>query len=299
VSTPTSLDLPAGVRRATVECDRGAFAALEALPVAGACELGTALLVPGYTGSKEDFISVLGQLAAGGRRILAADLRGQYQTPGPDDQDAYQPGQLGADIAALAKATHAAHLVGHSFGGLVAVEATARRYVTSLTLLSSGPGALGGERAAELRSILSMLGDASGAELAAKVGEITRGYLMPRAVADGVPAHIVAFLQERMLTSNPVGLATMARHLLTAEDRTDDLAGRGIPTFVLYGEDDNAWPAAEQEEMAARLGARRTCIPGAAHSPAVEAPATTAHALTGFWNATEGVPATAVATTQT
>ena len=30
---------------------------------------GTALLVPGYTGSKEDFIAILGQLAAAGRRV--------------------------------------------------------------------------------------------------------------------------------------------------------------------------------------------------------------------------------------
>ena len=39
--------------------------------------------------------------------------------------------------------------------------------------------------------------------------------------------------------------------------------------------------------MAARLNAERTCIPAAAHNPNVEAPATTAHALTTFWNATE------------
>jgi hypothetical protein len=36
-----------------------------------------------------------------------------------------------------------------------------------------------------------------------------------------------------------------------------------------------------------RLGAERVCIPGAAHSPAVEAPETTASTLTQFWNATE------------
>jgi hypothetical protein len=39
--------------------------------------------------------------------------------------------------------------------------------------------------------------------------------------------------------------------------------------------------------MVARLGAERTCIPGAVHSPNVEAPATTAHALTTFWDAAE------------
>jgi pimeloyl-ACP methyl ester carboxylesterase len=39
--------------------------------------------------------------------------------------------------------------------------------------------------------------------------------------------------------------------------------------------------------MAARLRAQRVCIPGATHSPAVEAPETTASALNKFWNAAE------------
>jgi pimeloyl-ACP methyl ester carboxylesterase len=39
--------------------------------------------------------------------------------------------------------------------------------------------------------------------------------------------------------------------------------------------------------MASLLSAELTCIPGAAHNPNVEAPATTAHALTKFWNSVE------------
>jgi pimeloyl-ACP methyl ester carboxylesterase len=42
-----------------------------------------------------------------------------------------------------------------------------------------------------------------------------------------------------------------------------------------------------QSRMARRLAAERACIPGAAHSPAIEAPDTTASALTTFWNAVE------------
>jgi hypothetical protein len=55
----------------------------------------------------------------------------------------------------------------------------------------------------------------------------------------------------------------------------------------VYGENDDAWPPAEQDLMAARLDADRTCIPGAAHSPSIEAPVTTASTLTEFWNAAE------------
>lgn len=288
------------MRRTTAGSARGTFAVLEALPVSGLPELGTALLVPGYTGSKEDFITILGELAAGGRRVLAVDLRGQYQTPGPDDPDAYRVESLGEDIAALAAATETKHLVGHSYGGLVAraavlsagplsVTAHASYVPTSFTLLGSGPAAVPGKRAQALRFFLDAVADAPpGEELRAKVAEVWHARLRPQAEAAGLPRHILDFLTERMLANNPVGLVTMARDLLAAEDRTAELAERKIPTFVLYGEDDDAWPADVQEDMAAALRATRSCIPAAAHSPAVEAPATTAEALTDFWNATEG-----------
>jgi pimeloyl-ACP methyl ester carboxylesterase len=293
------------VRRTIVPCERGAFAALEAYPQAGACELGTALLVPGYTGSKEDFLSVLSALADGGRRIIAIDLRGQYQTPGPDDPAAYALAALGADVSALLEATGATHLLGHSFGGLVAREAVladdglaVAGPLASITLMSSGPGTLTGERAGELRSFLSAVGDATGpGQLRAIVEQAWHGSLKPQALADGLPAAIVEFLQDRMLASSPVGLVAMARQLLDTGDRTEELAKAGIPVFVLYGEADNAWATDVQEDMAQRLDARRACIPSACHSPAVEAPATTAHALTCFWDATEGIIADAVTVT--
>ena len=250
MSTPTSLDLPAGVRRTTVPCERGEFAALEAFPEAGACELGTAVLVPGYTGSKEDFLSVLGALADGGRRVIAIDLRGQYQTPGPDDPAAYDLAALGADVAALARVTGAAHLLGHSFGGLVVREAVLAdaglladaSQLASVTLMSSGPAAIAGARAKELSFFLGVTGGISEpGELRAKVSEIWHGSLKPQAIAAGVAAPVVEFLQQRMLANNPTGLVVMARQLLATEDRTDDLAKQSVPFFVLYGEDDNAW----------------------------------------------------------
>jgi pimeloyl-ACP methyl ester carboxylesterase len=288
MSTPTSLELPEGTRWSTVETARGQFAALDAMPAAGPCELSTALLVPGYTGSKEDFTAILGPLAAAGRRVIAVDQRGQYQTAGPDDPDAYDARELGADVAALVAATQATHLLGHSFGGLVVREAVLGGCTpASLTLLSSGPAALPGPRAEELHFMLNYLDGTATADLRAKVAEVWHGVLKPEAVAAGVTDQIVAFLEERMLANNPTGLVTMATQLLKAEDKTAALAARNIPTFVLYGEEDNAWPTGRQREMASVLNAERTCIPCAAHNPNVEAPATTAHALTKFWNSTE------------
>jgi pimeloyl-ACP methyl ester carboxylesterase len=288
MSTPTSLELPEGTRRATVETARGRFAVLDALPAAGPCELGTALLVPGYTGSKEDFTALLGPLAAAGRRVIAVDLRGQYQTPGPDDPEAYNPRELGADIAALCAETGTVHLLGHSFGGLVVRAAVlAGATPASLTLLSSGPAALPGVRAEELHFLLDSLDGIPAAELGGKIAEVWHDVLKPQAEAAGVDGPVLAFLEQRMLANNPTGLVSMAAQLLKAEDKTAELAARDIPSYVLYGENDDAWPPARQRDMAVRLGAERTCIPGAAHNPNVEAPATTAHALTRFWNSAE------------
>ena len=296
MSTPTSLDLPDEVRRTTIATSRGPFAALEAIPASGVCEREAALLVPGYTGSKEDFLAILGQLAGAGRRVVAIDMRGQFETPGTDRRDGYSPAALGSDITVLLRATGAKHLLGHSYGGLIAREAVLagdHGGIASVTLMSSGPAALTGPRAEELQSMLDALGVQDGslperATLQAGICDVWQTYLEPQAVAAGVPAPIVAFLAKRMLGNDPNGLVLMARHLLTAGDRTAELARRReLAMLVMYGEDDNSWSPGEQEAMAARLGARRVCIPGAVHSPAVEAPATTAGALTHFWNAAE------------
>ena len=124
------------------------------MPGSGVCERQPAVLVPGFTGSKEDFLAILHQLGAAGRRVLAIDLRGQYQTSGPDDPGAYAIRELGADVAAIVDAVAvraggvgdgelgAVHVVGHSFGGLVVREAVlgGARHVGSVTFMSSGPG---------------------------------------------------------------------------------------------------------------------------------------------------------------
>ncbi len=303
MSTPLSLELPPGVRRTTIRTARGAFAALEAVPASGVCERDAALLVPGYTGSKEDFIAILDLLADRSRQVIAIDMRGQFETEGAREPGGYAAAALGADIVAVMNETGARHLVGHSYGGLIGREAVLGEPdagFASFTLMSSGPAALTGARASELRAMLTALGiaeapdDASLPEadaLRAGIAGIWHVHLEPQAVAAGVPAPIVAFVGRRMLANDPAGLILMASHMLAAPDRTAELARLDLPMLVIYGEDDNAWSPAAQEAMAQRLGARRLCIPAAMHSPAVEAPATTASALTQFWDAAEDLPA--------
>jgi len=294
VSTPRTLDLPDRVSRVNVQTSRGVFAALEAMPGSGVSERKPALLVPGYTGSKEDFLAVLQPLAAAGRRVVAIDMRGQYETPGEPGHRHYAPDALAADLAGLAAAVgpdgRGVHLLGHSLGGLIARQAvlasTAR--ISSLALLGSGPGALRGQRASALRAMLADVAKARPARRAERIRQLWESDLEPQAVACGAGAHIVTFLRERMLRNCPEGLVAMGKYLLSCPDQTAALADLGgLPILVLYGENDDAWTPAAQDRMARRLGAQRVCVPAAAHSPAVEAPETTASTLTSFWNAAE------------
>ncbi|MEU8361839.1 alpha/beta hydrolase [Nonomuraea sp. NPDC048882] len=285
MSTPRFLDLPPGVAPQKIETPQGTFAALEALPVSGVVERWPALLVPGLTGSKEDFIAVLMTLAQSGRRVVAIDLRGQYETPGPETPDAYTCPALGADVDLLAQVVGGGdpvHLVGHSFGGLVAREAVidGRTKFASFTLMGSGPGAIEGRRARNGKKIMEEI-PALGLE------HVWHHRLEPEALAADVSDEILVFLRKRLLTNSPTGLSRMAEEVLTMRDRTDELRQVEIPTLVLYGEHDDGWPPDAQSEMAARLGAECVVVPGAVHSPAVEAPETTAAALVRFWNAAE------------
>ena len=296
MSTPRYLDLPDQVRPVAIASERGAFAALEARPASGVCERRPALLVPGFTGSKEDFIPVLQSLAAAGRRVVAMDMLGQYESQGGTDPGRYGPAELAADVAAVAGAVapdgHGVHLLGHAFGGLIARDTAlaAAMPILSLTLLSSGPGSLSRERAGLLRGMLTALEEAGSSPARSRVTieMLWNEQLEPKVRADGVPEHIIAFLRKRMLSNSPAGLVAMGKYLFTCPDRTEQLASLGgPPILVLYGENDDAWRPAVQERMARRLGAERICIPGAGHSPAVEAPETTASMLSAFWRAAE------------
>ena len=299
MSTPRSIDLPQGANRVTLHTARGEFAAVETMPATGVCERHPALLVPGFTGSKEDFLPILRQLAAPGRRVVAVDLRGQYETPGTGNRDSYQLAEQGADIGAIAAclagregtdAPPGLHLLGHSFGGLAARETVLAKTagICSLTLMSSGPGKLTGPAAGVLSAVLEPLRGLAGKQLAAQLRRLWELQLAQQAAADGTPQDIIEFLGRRMLRSNADGLAAAAEQLLSCPDRTDELAAVAhLPVLVLYGEYEDKWETPVQEQMAERLAAQRVCIPGATHSPAVEAPETTASALNAFWSAAE------------
>ncbi|NIH85383.1 alpha/beta fold hydrolase [Amycolatopsis granulosa] len=244
----------------------------------------TAVLVPGYTGSKEDFAPLLDGLAAGDFRALAIDLPGQFESPGPADETAYLPAPLGAVVAGLVEDVAAEGpvvLLGHSYGGLVARAAVlAGAPATGLTLLDSGPAELpDGARRQALGAGEPVL-RASGLDAVYRVREQVSAR-SPLWAA--LPPDLKDFLRERFLASSPAGLLGMAAGLRTEPDRVEELAATGVPILVVAGERDDAWSVPAQRAMAARLGAPFELIPGAAHSPNTENPAALVRVLLRAW----------------
>ncbi|HWH30962.1 MAG TPA: alpha/beta hydrolase [Mycobacteriales bacterium] len=272
------LPVPPGAVRRFVDVPRGPLAVLEVV-----VDDPAVVLVPGFTGSKEDFRHLLAPLAADGRRVVAMDQRGQHESAGPDEPDAYAVSHLAADLLHLLDALggRPVHLVGHSFGGLVCRHAVLEQpdAVVSLTLMCSGPEALTGPRVELLPLLRPVLEEGGMPALVEALAAIEADD--PR--AQSMPPDVQAFLRERMLASVPGALLGMAEGLTGEPDRVDELRATGVPLLVLHGAADDAWSPAVQAEMAERLGARYVVVPDAMHSPAVENPAPTARAMSAFF----------------
>jgi pimeloyl-ACP methyl ester carboxylesterase len=277
MSRPPTFIPPSCTRAHALPTARGAFAVLDASPPTE--PRGTALLLPGYMGSKEDFIALLEPLSAVGYRIVATDGRGQYETEGTDRQEAYEQGELARDVLAQADALGGSvHLLGHSLGGQIAraavlLDASPFR---SLTLMSSGPAQV--VEAQQLK--VKMLSDALAALSMAEVWDAMRALDPPEdaAAADGEG------LRRRWLRHRPAQLIATGRQLATEPDRVAELAALPLPVHVLSGERDDTWPVPLLDEMAQRLGAHRSRIAGAEHSPNTDRPEQTAAALAAFWH---------------
>jgi pimeloyl-ACP methyl ester carboxylesterase len=278
----TIVEQPPGVRR--VIC--AGLAALRCGPSNGEI----AVLLPGYTGSKEDYAPILPHLAEAGYTAVAFDQRGQFESAPvnedadiPDDGEAagrYTIVSLAADVHRVAdELERPVHLVGHSFGGLVARAALVGRpeIAASLTLLGSGPAGIVGPRRTSLKAMRGVY---------ARGGRTAVWRAIQAADSAVYPPGMAEFNERRFFASSEVALRVMGRELLEEPDRVGEVAAvaarHGVPMLVAHGAGDDAWPPAVQADMARRLGARYEVVPGALHSPAAQNPAGTAAVLVSF-----------------
>jgi pimeloyl-ACP methyl ester carboxylesterase len=181
------------------------------------------------------------------------------------------------------------HLVGHSLGGHIARAAVLldRSPFRSLTLMASGPAEISEaqqERVKLLRDALTLM-------TMDQVWQVMQGAEAPEGAVTGAgpgaSAPAVARpedLRRRWLATKPAQLLATGRQLCEEPDRVADLATVPLPFHVLSGVRDDIWPVPLLDDMAVRLGARRTVIDGAEHSPNCDQPLATARALADFWD---------------
>ncbi|MER7835598.1 alpha/beta hydrolase [Streptomyces sp. NPDC096040] len=292
MSRPRTFAPPAGARAYALATARGEFAVIDAPAAAGAEPRGIALLLPGFTGSKEDFNPLHEALGARGYRTVAVDGRGQFESDGPaDDESAYAQEELARDVLAQAAAVgdgRPVHLLGHSLGGQIARAAVLLDHTPfrSLTLMSSGPAQI----SVPQQQRVKLLRDALAVMPMAEVWEAMRAMDAPEELDEGGvdDQEDPEDLRRRWLGNKPAQLLAAGRQLCTEPDRVGELAAVPLPFHVLSGARDDTWPLPLLDDMALRLRAHRTVIEGAEHSPNSERPAPTAEALAAFWDRVNG-----------
>lgn len=255
--------LPPGTEQYRFPAPSGDLAAI-ALGRPGAPRV---LLVPGATGSKEDFVLLAPILAGAGYRVESFDLAGQYQSAaaGPAPGRPYDYALFVNDLLAVLEAGEApVHVLGYSFAGLVAELALAERpeLFASLVLLATPP----------------------------HPGQTFRGVRWLGPFSSLVPPHTIASLMiwgiVRNLNHTSPGRLAITRmrfdytqraslnQIMALMKHTPDvrgaLAGSRVPMLIAVGDRD-LWTVGQHRRFARRIGAELKVYP-AGHSPCETTP---------------------------
>lgn len=252
---------PEGAERGWTDAPSGRLATLSM----GAADAPRVVLVPGVTGSKEDFALMLPLLAAAGYRAESYDMAGQYESAaaGPAGGGHYDHDLFVGDLLHVLGETPA-HVLGYSFAGTVSQLAYVRRpdLFRSLTLLSAPPQPGQGFRGVKrLGPITGLTTGRVGAAL--MIWGVRNNFTH-------VPPKRLEFVRHRFSLTRRSSVADIISLMKRAPDVRAELAAAGIPKLVAVGEHD-LWPldlhAGLAESIGARLAVYRT-----GHSPCETAP---------------------------
>ncbi|QCO98730.1 alpha/beta hydrolase [Arthrobacter sp. 24S4-2] len=254
--------LPAGAVIMSIPVPSGHLAAL----AMGNPDDPWIVLVPGATGSKEDFSLMMPVLAAAGYFVLSYDLAGQYQSAAAGPENLVPPRRhydyelfVEDFLAVLEAGGKPAHIVAYSFAAIVAQLAFSMRpdLFKTLTLLSCPP-----EPGQSFRSV-SRIGRASGwvngrIGAALLIWGIRRGFVR-------VPPGRQRFVNYRFRFTRRASVRDIYALMKNAPDLRELLADATLPKFVAVGEHD-LWPLRLHRLFAQSIGARITVYRGG-HSP--------------------------------
>jgi pimeloyl-ACP methyl ester carboxylesterase len=229
------------------------------------------VLVPGVTGSKEDFSLMLPLLAAAGYRAETYDMAGQYEShaAGPENlvppRRSYDHSLFVEDLLhVLELGNGPVHVLGYSFAGTVAQLACTVRpdLFASLTLLSCPPEPGQGFRGVKRIGPISHFTTGSiGAAL--MIWGVKRNFTK-------VPPGRLAFVRARFALTRRAAVADIIALMKKSPDLRTDLRETPIPKLVAVGEHD-LWPSVLHAQFAERIDAR-LAVYRTGHSPCETAP---------------------------
>ncbi len=256
-----------GARRTTILAPSGSLAALES----GVPSADRVVLVPGVTGSKEDFRFVIPQLVGAGYFVQSFDLAGQYESwpAGPENLDPPRKEydyELFVDdlVTVLEAGSTPAHLLGYSFAGVVAELVAVRRpdLVLSLTLLSTPPTVGRSYRHIKKIGWLDRFASAKTSALLMKLGIVWN--------VQRVPPGRLRFVRDRFAYTRKSSHEQVMGLLQRTPDVRSALAESEIPKLVAVGTRD-LWALTYHRRFAQQIGAT-IAVYRTGHSPCETAP---------------------------
>ena len=187
--------------------------------------------------------------------------------------------QMAVDILASAPQNFA--LVGHSMGGIVAMEMLrqAPDRINRLALISTSATAEGPSQAAEREPFIVRA-------KAGRLAEVMTDMMRPEFFHDG-PARpqILKLIQEMAMRLGPDVFIRHSRALQSRPDQQRTLRTARLPILVLGGADDRMTAPARHEFIAGLVAdAELHILPNAGHLPMVEAASAVTNALQTWLN---------------
>lgn len=222
------------------------------------------VLVPGATGSKEDFALILPLRAEAGYLVQSFDLAGQYESHAAGANSAYTYELFIGDLVAFLEAGTPAHLLGYSFAGTVAqlVAVHRRDLVLSLALLTTPPGS--GNVFASMKWLGPLAPIASPRRGA---GLMIWGIVTNK---NRVPPRRLEFVRSRFALTSRRSVDEIVGLMMIAPDVRSRVRELPVPKLVVAGSHD-LWPLAAHERYARDIDAEfRSYATG--HSPSETTP---------------------------
>lgn len=271
-------ELPPSSKPFTFDAPSGPIAAVEwgdenGVPV---------LLVPGITGSKEDFSLVGPALASHGYRVWSLDLAGQYQScqAGPDADGAWTEQMHVRDMEAVLEAMGGAHYVGYSYGGILGRHLLLERpdLVRSMFFVSVPPTP--GNAFTKMKVIGPLLrrGTPGVGATVLLWGINWNVNLAPRSRHD--------FVRHRMNYTVKDSVVGAIGDMMNVQDVNDQLAKVPVPKMVGAGSGD-LWSLRHHRAHAKQIGAEFRSY-RAGHAPSEATPDALARDLVQFYRKIDG-----------